>query len=442
MVTYKKLKVHARRTQWAVGHGGFHSGVVQAAASQSSQVTWMYDCGTASSSKTLTSEFQQFKKRSSHYDSNVKLDLLYFSHFHQDHIGGIGRLVDQKIDIGHVFAPLLSPLERLIAFAASDDPLAPDDLDFYLNLVADPELTLSQIADSVTLVIPGTEGVTPPPIPNEGTEPTEDEFTFSRVTPAVDLNSTSATYWEATSTVSTNAGRPVWVFEPYVLKELDIDTTLKAFREELAQALDIDAKCLDQRLSSSTEILKLIRNASSRACFRHAYEKVLKSLNLTPDLNLTSLCLYSGPHSATNRTWRSRWPIHQVAQEAIDDWTDRHEVGAWTLQSGWLHTGDASLQHTRRREEFLEFYKRRLPFVGAFMLPHHGADSSFDEELLQALDPNALCIAASKPGHKRRKGWMHPGLDVVGAVSANGNHLLVVSDSPSSRYSDTLTIEF
>jgi len=46
---------------------------------------------------------------------------------------------------------LLHPLERLIAFAASDDPTDTDDLDYYLNLIADPVQSLSQIADHVTL---------------------------------------------------------------------------------------------------------------------------------------------------------------------------------------------------------------------------------------------------------------------------------------------------
>lgn len=401
----------------------------------------MYDCGRASSSKSLTAEFRQFQKRSAHHKSDATLDLLFLSHFHEDHVGGIGRLIRGNLKIAHVFAPLISPLERLIAFAANDDPTAPSDLDFYLNLIADPVQTLSQVADSVTMVIPGTDDVTPAAIPNEVPEPTDDESGFSRETPAAASNSTSATCWEATSTISTNARRPVWVFEPYVLKELDTDTTLQTFRTELVSVFAMRADELDQKLSDGAEILKLIRSKSSRTKFRKAYENVLKSLNLAADLNLTSLCLYSGPHYPTGRTWRSRWPIHNVAQEDMDDWTDRHEIGAWTLQPGWLHTGDASLEHQGRREDFLSFYKRRMPSVGAFLLPHHGADSSFDAELLHAMDSNTLCIAASKPGHGA-KGWIHPGHTVVGAVSANGNHLLVVSDTPSSRYSDTLTIEF
>jgi hypothetical protein len=440
MTKYKKLKVHARRTQWAVGHGGFHSGIVQAEHG-ASQVTWMYDCGTASSGKSLSAEFRLFQKRSAHHKPNAKLDLLFLSHFHEDHVGGIGRLIRGKLKISHIFAPLISPLERLLALAASDDPIDPSDLDFYLNLIADPIQTLLQVSGAVTLVIPGADGITPNDIPAESPEPDSDEAGFSRGTPAAASNSTVANCWDATSTISTDSGRPVWVFEPYVLKEFDTHMVLQTFKNELALVLNTDVSTLDQKLSDSAGILRLIKNRSCRAKFRQAYENVLAATSLKPDLNLTSLCLYSGPHYPAYRTWRSRWPIHNVAQEDMNDWIDRHEIGAWTLQSGWLHTGDASLQHQGRREEFLAFYQRRLPNVGAFLLPHHGADTSFDAELLQAMDSNPLCIAASKPGHGG-KGWIHPGHTVVGAVSANGNHLLVVSDTPSSRYSDTLTIEF
>ena len=440
MVSFKRLKVHVRRTQWAVGHGGFHSGIVQT-EDGGSQITWIYDCGTSSSSKPLTEEFNLFQDRLTYHNHEAKLDFLFLSHFHEDHVGGLGRIVRRKVQISHIFAPLLGPLERLIALGASDDPTDPDDLDFYLTLIADPARALSDLADTVTFVIPGSENVTQGDIPEDTPEPTEDEFSLSSETPALSSASASANTTDATTTISTDGGRTIWVLEPYVLKELDSEATLQAFRLELSSRLKMEPHVLDGKLSSSEEILHLIKSPSTRSKFRQAYESLLKNSELPADLNLTSLCLYAGPANGTHRTWRSRWPIHDVAPENTRDWADRHEVGAWTLRGGWLHTGDASLQHTGRRQDFLAFYTRRLPHVGAFLLPHHGADASFDAELLRAMGSDPLCIAAAKPGHGA-KGWNHPGHSVMGSVSANGSHLLVVSDQPKSRYSDTLTIEF
>lgn len=432
------MKVHVRRTQWAVGHGGFHSGIIRSDDGQS-EISWMYDCGTSSSGNSLTAELKTFKSRTSYFSKTFSTDYLFISHFHEDHVGGLGRLHKANFKAARIFAPLLDPLERILAFASGDEPSDPIDLDFYLGLIADPESTLSQISDSITFVIPGAGGAQRPDAESEEEGPKDPGDTNFTGSPMPANSNTSATCSDAASTITTDSGRPIWVFEPYVLKQLTGDKVLKSFKKELAVALGTTHGKLTNKLASSTSILDLIKSGPNRAKMRLAYEAVLRSQGLERDLNLTSLCLYAGPISKVSRTWRSRWPLRDITSEDQNDWVDRREVGAWTLKAGWLHTGDASLKHRGRCAEFLSFYKVRLHSVGAFLLPHHGSDFSFDSNLLAAMKSHPVCLVASKPGH--RKNWVHPGQEVIGAVSANGNHLVVISDTIDSRYTDTLTLE-
>lgn len=403
----------------------------------------MYDCGTSSSSESLSYEFAVYKDRSTHFSAHPEVDFLFLSHFHEDHVSGLSRLVRAHVTVGHIFAPLVSPTERLLAFASSDDPLEPSELQFFLELIADPGEALSQVAGRVTLVSPGAAGQEATPfdsdtdkdIPDPSTSPT-----FSAETPTSSSNEITDNWLRATTTISTADSTPIWVLEPYVLQQLEKNDGHKAFRSELRKELRLSVEGLEKKLSSPQELLKLISTVSARSKIRKAYHVVLKARKLNRDLNLTSLSLYAGPARRASRTWRSRWPMHEVAPAEHDKWIDRREVGAWTLQAGWLHTGDASLKHDGRCHEFLAFFARRLHLVGAFLLPHHGADSSFDSRLLPAMSSIPLCIAPSKPGFGR--GWVHPGNAVVGDLSAHGNHMVVVSHSPESRYTDTLTLEF
>ena len=112
------FKMRVSRTQWAVGHGFFHSGLIE---SGGKPVTYVYDCGaTLANSNNLDREIDEFicqlrscwkncrcplcyplrypqwyRQRynwrcSRRYSSLV--DIMYISHFDYDHVSGIPKL--------------------------------------------------------------------------------------------------------------------------------------------------------------------------------------------------------------------------------------------------------------------------------------------------------------------------------------------------------------
>lgn len=85
------------------GQGLFYTGRV-------GKFNFVYDCGTNSKNTPLSTAIKSYASK-----LKTPLDLLIISHFHQDHINGIPRLLVAVDKINKVSLPYLSSVERLIA---------------------------------------------------------------------------------------------------------------------------------------------------------------------------------------------------------------------------------------------------------------------------------------------------------------------------------------
>jgi hypothetical protein len=133
------------------------------------------------------------------------------------------------------------------------------------------------------------------------------------------------------------------------------------------------------------------------------------------DLNVTSMCLFSGPADRTRFSW------------AEYSWDHGGLTGKIYLNSAsWLSTGDAALGDTARARSFIRHYRHLLPSVDTLTLPHHGAAGNFHEELLPAANPRFCVVAADFMFDS----WQHPGAKVVQSVASHGSHLFMVTSKP------------
>lgn len=108
--------------QWAVGAGFFHSEELALAlpgGSYEHLLSLVYDCGSNRARAVVEREVLSFKAR-----QGSQFDLLFVSHFDKDHVSGLPILAQNRIRFRRVIAPLLTPGERLIAFAKA---LVPPD---------------------------------------------------------------------------------------------------------------------------------------------------------------------------------------------------------------------------------------------------------------------------------------------------------------------------
>ena len=153
------------------------------------------------------------------------------------------------------------------------------------------------------------------------------------------------------------------------------------------------------------------------ADLQEAYTAVEKNLNLS------SMCLYSGPLPDGQRRLR------------------RHhgKFGKWDAQGSagiaWLATGDADLKVKKRRAAFLHHYRNLLDEVVTLTVPHHGSEGNFDPELVTKVEPD-FCVAAADAFGK----WRHPGTKVVQAIASEGRFLSVVTSQKASKVTEQVHI--
>lgn len=96
------------RTFHPVGQGAFYSEVFS--IDDREEFTVVYDCGTESDGASLDHEIDSFVKGL----KNSKIDLLFISHFHKDHINGLPKLASMA-KIKKTVIPMLPPEVLLVS---------------------------------------------------------------------------------------------------------------------------------------------------------------------------------------------------------------------------------------------------------------------------------------------------------------------------------------
>lgn len=397
--------VYTHHTQWAVGQGFFRTGEVTVG---NVQVDYAYDCGS------LNRAAREREIRTVAAGREKPFDVVYLSHFHDDHVNGVPQLV-RDAGVRRFVIPLVPPAERLLAFAASSGP--PGDPDpgapgWYEGFIVDPVGALTALGEGVDViqVEPGGADLPGGAVP----EVPDGDFAASFTPPA----SASQGAAMVTIDVATAPQGPLWIWAPYVLQRAR--SGQGAFLDALATELGRDRGLLATQLDEEAVVHDLVVN--QRDALIRAYALVAKNLNLT------SLCLYSGlaPASVSVAShWRSR-----------RGGVSRPEVAAWDLQPGWLGTGDAPLGTQASAKEISDHYRSVLAGVGALALPHHGSRYDFHQDLLAMFGPaQPTCFVGADVGNQ----YKHPHTEVVQAVADHGSHLVAVTGSETSRWRSSAT---
>ncbi len=410
-------------------------------------IRYVVDCG--SMAMYTSARNREISEAISQWGIGTKVDFLFVSHAHADHVNGLRKLFDPPsgLRVETVFMPLLSMEERLFAFARTsvEDPLAASD-DFYREFTVDPIAALTQLEPTrIVLVRRGTQdGNAPFANPDtDGDSPTGAQILMDdqqdwklvgsgvigehqpadgeRVPPATDQTKNIAgsirkvNVLEMPDTVGllvTDKNSIHWLFSPYI--DPLVKSKERDFLEKLAALLCLSVEDLAKKAANSNFRLELLTKHES--ALRQAYMDVEK------DLNLTSMCLYSGP---------SRQPAspNEVFSSSLHaGWHFRLSPA---VRCGWLGTGDADLKTQSRRESFFKHFGALLKNVQTLTLPHHGSEHNFHRELLDRIQPK-FCVAAADQVGK----WRHPGSGVIQAVASFGAFVSVVTSGTKSLAED------
>ncbi|HWJ65131.1 MAG TPA: MBL fold metallo-hydrolase [Nocardioides sp.] len=408
------------RSQRPVGEGSFHAARVWSRIGDAeSSMTYVYDCGSQPKYRaSLHREVDRYKAAVS------RIDLLFLSHAHIDHVNGVERLCD-GITVDTVVMPLLGPTERLMAFAHAfaQRSLRQQDLAFYQEFSSDPVATIGNLGVPRVIQVSGSlddglENTNDPPgddiLPVPQPPGLDDQL--PEAWQLVGRGSVQGFEHDGTAVISmpdtvhfelpaTRAVTP-WVLVPHV--DQPIRRRAAEFEHRLHRALKVTPGWLKRSLLDPDFIRDLV--TKRRRLLAKCYTDAIQSR----DLNLTSLSLYSGPArpdadpNGSVIRWGAGW--------SRDGWRRTHDRNGWTiphpLRVGWLGTGDAALKQAIRREPFLAHFGRYAEGVRTLVLPHHGSVHNHSEKLLTELQPE-ICVA---PADAFRN-WQHPSPDVIAAVA-------------------------
>ena len=406
------------RHQNPVGQGFFHSAFLL--EEDRLRLSYVYDCGAmAKYADARNREIDKYHRVATLYGVE-KLDFLFLSHVHADHVNGVERLLG-SLDVDTIVMPLLNVKDRLIAYGRTsiEDPASAQS-GFYRDLIVDPASALSRFRPRQILFIePGGEG---PFLKGVGGEdgpawllvgrghPRSMEIAADSWTEAVVIPDTMAMMMTAsvpsTGSVSSSSGG-AWLLAPYV--DPMIESQRRRFIAALAKELKTTSKLLEPKLTSTSYVQDLVVNKVNRLAAAYA--------KLARDLNVTSMSLYSGPARslAIGEPHELRGSIGGIGWHA----------GLGSI--AWLATGDAALKQIKRRRDYLAHYGRLLAQVATLTLPHHGSEQNFHIALLNAVNPK-LCVAAADSYSK----WKHPGAHVVQSVCSHPALLQVVTSKQLS----------
>ncbi|MBB2775711.1 UNVERIFIED_ORG: hypothetical protein HNP28_000999 [Comamonas terrigena] len=418
-----------KRKQYAVGQGFFHTGELCTDADV--HLRYVVDCGATVD--TFLELFNCIRRYLQTLSSEDQLDVLFITHAHFDHLSGVKSLL-QTLKVETIVLPLIHVADRLYAYARALDAGDVGSLaGFYEEFIADPIATVAGLGPRRIILIESSDGGGAP-FSREGDDGGrgpdgfgDDGRDLPYKTKIIGHGNARRSHTGSrvpvlivpdSMALANNSAYHRWLLAPYVDSAIASQRT--AFVTALATQLGFSSvQALEQKLEDPSYITTLLTVKTEREKLKAAYK------SLTTDLNITSLCVYSGPARNTQQ-------LQMVHYGKFGVWRVGPSVN--NKKIAWLGTGDAALSDNTRYSAFKSHYGQLLPTVLTLALPHHGSAVGFNPNLVTDIEPNFYVAAASM------QYGTHPGPTVVHAVAAAGRFLSVVNASQTSEVDETVEL--
>lgn len=455
-----------------VGQGLFYSGKV----SLNNQVDFrmVFDCGSNGSSTAAGKEEVVLYRQDPDYVDNKILDLLIISHFDEDHVNHIGKLLDGEIKVKRLVMPMISFSERLflvLKYLDNNKQYTFDDDDFFLRFNIDPIGALANNLDGDSEII-FIEGEPNDPIaPDKEIQNNEESKADSNQGRLLfDFEDSAKKSIETTeksagkqfkvshihkATVKSVNQIPVMDFLFY---KRSIGKSEIAFYE-VVQSLFFAEYKIDKTLQGQNlhdRIVEVVKGIKSGTRLREIFVEAKKTIGLKSnselkieDLNTTALCLLHrnligllSIAGITREQWENysfrfnRGEITSIAKFISNKpsrvertyhgyyrhWNFINRMDNLFIYPNVMLTSDSFLLTTTQVEEFLNHYTNYWNCFWLFQIPHHGSDKS-SNKLLHTNIPHEAMNFINYGVDNRHK---HPSASTVHDLVATGQSINMI----------------
>lgn len=355
-----------------IGQGAFYSERIEC---DDRTYNIVYDCGSGNFNKAPKLLEREI---ASCYKKNDVIDVLFISHFDNDHINGINELRRHISEIKNVIVPLI------------------EQDDFWFYSIENNEFerfynSLTELANNVYKVRPASE---------------DDKYYHLNDIGLIDLSESEEGSFEVQNATKFSLRRSIdWCYIPF---NYDKKTRLNILKNEL-----VKNGISEKELTSGWDVVEHhIDN------IKKAYKKVV-----TGGANKTSLILYSGGVEGEYEYWQYQGCMCYYPRLY-------HRPFYRYDKEGCLYFGDNDLNQANILYDLKRKLNSLVERVGTIQVPHHGAIDNFNDDIF-AIN-NSVKLFFVSLGNKNT--YRHPSSRVVAEILKNGNGLFEVTEEMDSAY--------
>lgn len=356
------------RTFHSVGQGAFYTEKFE-------NFTMVYDCG--STKKSINKEVK------SSFIENDHVNLLFISHFHEDHINGLDTIL-KWCDVEYIVLPLLSDQTKIELYCESYKL----NNQFINDLIFYPSETIKKISPDTKIIY-----VRPFNLFKEDFI----EIKLEEVGDEECIESGTKVYSNKIDN---------WFF---ISSNYEVSTRVKSLSTKL-QKLPFDVSTTETFINSWS---KLANRKKIKNCFN--------SLKGNPNQN--SMTLYSGAND----------------KKVTIDVLHHHMIGLGGVplyflfsrfrdhRSGCLYFGDYEAKDSQRWENIRRVYSRYWDDIDTVQIPHHGSIENYNPNINSRAEIISIISTGTNNSYK------HPSAYTTSEIIKNNGILCNVTEVPLSR---------
>lgn len=409
------MTIDFTRTFHPVGQGAFYS--ERFTFNQNYDFLTIYDCGTDLRNKRLGSPDEILSNLESRIEQDLgpantatgkhDVQLLFISHFDEDHVSGIHTLNPRIVVIPLLTQDEITCYELLEYLQVAK---------FNWNLIRNPKHFFGGNTKVIGIAPDEGDGNLPGlPDPIEINEEggIRNSYQYSTIySSAQDLN----------KDISVPSGTPIRLkeFWQYIAFNPKL-SKLKEFKRALSDAgWDWNTLSDDLKTNLSKEKVKQLRTI---------YKNISPTGKL--DLNTTSLLVYSGPTDKLQNFHLTGMRINPYTRLFIN--TDNLPLSRSMLRSrvACMYFGDWKISGIRLPE-----YYKRVPkngsIIGTVQIPHHGSGYNNSHYALKYLNNPERVISVISCGEINR--FNHPSNKTISDIINLGGYPVTVTDNATSAF--------